>query len=275
MIERICCPFDSTPGAGGLTLSGSAYVDVLSDPWDGMVCVLPLDEISDGTEGEFVDRSRNHFDGTGGKILLTDEDLDATTLPTIDEGVFCLPSQHFDGRQLIHVEQDNMTGDHAFTISLWTKFETFYKSRTFYSRGYNDGAGNKFVVSFGHSFLNTLSISVRIIESNGPPAEVLYFGATTLTQGTWYHVAVTYDRTSLRLYLNGVLDGTKAIGGDLIALNHECFIATTDNANNIQGNIQEVHIFPAEMSAAYLKAERDAFCDYFVTEGETEYLFYS
>lgn len=274
MTERICCPFDSTPSAGGLILGGSAYVDVVSDPWDGMVCVLPLDESSEGTEGEFVDRSRNHFDGTGGKILTVDEDLDPTTLPTVDDGVFCLPSQHFDGRQLIHVDQDHMTGDHAFSISLWTKFETFYKSRTFYSRGYNDGA-NKYVVSFGHSFLNTLSISVRIIEDNGPPSEVLYFGGTTLSQGIWYHVAVTYDGTSLRLYLNGVLDGTKAVGGDLIALNNECFIATTDNASNIEGNIQEVHIFPAAMSANYLLAEHRAFCHYFVTEGETEYLFYS
>ena len=38
---------------------------------------------------------------------------------------------------------------------------------------------------------------------------------TVLATGVWYHVAATYDGSSLRGYVNGVLDGTKLISGSL------------------------------------------------------------
>ena len=273
-MTRICCPFDSTPSAGGLALGGTAYVDIPSDPWDGMICVQPLDETSTGDVGEFVDRTRNHFDGQGGKVLADGEEPDPTTYPTIDEGVFCLPSQHFDGRQLISLEQDNLTGNHEFTVSLWAKIEPYYKSRTFYSRGFNDGAGNEYVLSFGHSFLNTLSVSVHIVEDDGPPAEVLYFGSTSLDLGVWYHAAVTYGSNTLKLYVNGVLVGTKVLTGDLINLENGCFLGATDYTSNLTGNIQEFRLRPVAHSANWLLAEYDSFCEYFVTEGEPEALLY-
>ena len=270
----ICCPFDSTSSiVGGVICGGSAYVDVVSDPWDGMVQVLALNEVSDGSIGEFFDRTRNHFDGTGGKILVEDEEIDSTLLPTIDEGVFCQPSQHFDGRQLIWLEQDSLDDGHDFTVSLWAKFETFYKSRTFYSRGFNDGLGNQYVLSLGHSFLNTLSASVHTLVSS-VPTEILTFGSTTLTQGVWYHVGLTYGDDTLKLYVNGVLVGTKALEGDLIALGNESFLASTDNASQLEGNLQEFKLHPVARSAHWLKAEYDSFCDYFVEEGSEEPLFY-
>jgi concanavalin A-like lectin/glucanase superfamily protein/List-Bact-rpt repeat protein/fibronectin type III domain protein len=37
-------------------------------------------------------------------------------------------------------------------------------------------------------------------------------GTTTIVNGTWYHAAATYDGTSWRLYLNGNLEATLAVG---------------------------------------------------------------
>lgn len=39
--------------------------------------------------------------------------------------------------------------------------------------------------------------------------------STTLSAGTWYHVAFTYDGTNMRLYIDGVLDATTAATGTL------------------------------------------------------------
>lgn len=274
MTIRVCCPLDRVSDVGGVAISGSAFVDVVADPWDGMVCVLPLNEIGDGTEDEFLDRTRNHFDGTGGKILAEDEEVDTSLVPTIDAGVFCQPSQHFDGRQSIHIEPDNLSDNQGFTASLWAKFETFYKTRTFYSRGFNDGT-NTYVVALGHSFLNTLAVQVNVVAENGTISEKLMFGSTTLVQDAWNHVAVTYDQSDIRLFVNGVAVGTLATSGTLLPLENECFLGQLNGAQNLEGNLQELHVFPEAKSANYLKAEYDAFCaDFVEVEAETPLLYW-
>jgi hypothetical protein len=44
----------------------------------------------------------------------------------------------------------------------------------------------------------------------------LFDGNTTVDLNTWYHVAMTYDRTNLTLYVNGVADGSTAVEGNLV-----------------------------------------------------------
>lgn len=276
MTTRICCPFDvSTNNSnGGVVVGGCALVDVVADPWDGMTCVLPLDEVSDGTEDEFVDRTRNHFNGQGGDIPASVDDVfDATTCPTLDNGVFCQPSQHFDGRQLINVEQDNITGNHDFTVSLWSRFELFGKTRTFYSRGSDDGT-NQYVLAFGHNFLNSPQATFRTLGDAGSAIDQVVQSAEFLTVGTWYHLAVTYSHNTVKLYVNGELVRTLAIDGDLINLGNGCFLAQTNGTANLQGNLQEFRLHPVARSANWLKAEYDSFCEYFVEDEGDVPLFY-
>lgn len=276
-MTRICCPFDQSSSViGGVVCGGSAFVDVVTDPYDGLICILPLDEIGGGTVGEYKDRSRKHFDGTGGKILAEEEELDTSLIPTIDDGVFCLPSQHLDGRQSIWIEQDDMDANHSFTASIWGKFETYYKTRTFYSRGWTDGTtGNKYVVSLGHSFLSTLAVQVNVMSATGTNTENLVFGTTTLSQDTWYHAAMTYDQSTLRLFVNGVQVGSLAISGTMLPLENECFIGQLNKTQNLQGNLQELHLFPESKSANYLLAEFNSICNpNFVIEGDEEPLLY-
>ena len=45
-----------------------------------------------------------------------------------------------------------------------------------------------------------------------PSLNHLYNGTTTIVNGTWYHVAATFDGSALRLYLNGVEQGSGLTG---------------------------------------------------------------
>lgn len=274
-MTHICCPFDRISTIGGVTLGGSAAVDVPSHTYDGMICVLPLDETSDGTVHEFIDRTGNGLHGTGGVILTEGEDVDIDSLPIIDYGVFCRPSQYFAGRQSIWIEPDGLPPDSQFTVSLWAKYNSTYKTRCYYSRGFDDlTTGEKYVLSIGHSFLNTLAVSVNQVQSNGTISEKLVFGSTTLTKDTWHHAALTYDGTTLRLYVNGVLGGSATLTGTLAGATNESYLGQLNGAQQLEGNMQELHIFAECKPASYLKAEYDAFCGDFVSVGDEVPLYY-
>ncbi|MFN6073988.1 MAG: LamG-like jellyroll fold domain-containing protein, partial [Fluviicola sp.] len=42
-------------------------------------------------------------------------------------------------------------------------------------------------------------------------------GSTTLSQNTWYHIAGTWDGSEIKVYVNGVLDGTEVCVGNFVA----------------------------------------------------------
>jgi len=76
-------------------------------------------------------------------------------------------------------------------------------------------------------------------------------GATTIQFNTWYHVAMTYDGASLKLYVNGALDGSVSASG---------FIAPTSEPLRIggpssgpwwfKGRVDEVSFYNRVLSAS-------------------------
>ena len=70
----------------------------------------------------------------------------------------------------------------------------------------------------------------------------------SLTPGTWYHIVITYDGTTLKFYLNGVLKDENTIGASTITVNEgNMFImgcAGWGNSNTYYtGNIDEIGIW--------------------------------
>lgn len=80
-------------------------------------------------------------------------------------------------------------------------------------------------------------------------------GATAIPTGTWSHIAGVYDGQQMRVYLNGVLDGTfntaVAIPTNALTLR---IGAASDGSSLFNGQIDEVELFNRALSQAEIQA---------------------
>ncbi|MBZ5589861.1 MAG: LamG domain-containing protein [Acidobacteriia bacterium] len=85
-------------------------------------------------------------------------------------------------------------------------------------------------------------------------------GSTTLQPGVTYHVAGTYDGSTLTVYLDGVSDGTSLFSGAIPTSSLPVRIgADSSGANTFSGWIDEVEIFNRALSSTEVQAIRNAF----------------
>ncbi len=89
---------------------------------------------------------------------------------------------------------------------------------------------------------------------------VFFDGATAYNLNEWYHVAMTYDGANLRLYVNGVLDGSTAATGSIISTTQPLRIGggapSGQLQNYLNGRLDEVSLYdralsPNEIAAIY------------------------
>jgi hypothetical protein len=81
-------------------------------------------------------------------------------------------------------------------------------------------------------------------------------GSASLPLNTWTHLAATYDGTTIRLFVNGVQAGTRAVSGSLAASTGPLRIG--GNAvwgEYFSGRIDEVRIYNRALSAAEIQAD--------------------
>ena len=81
-------------------------------------------------------------------------------------------------------------------------------------------------------------------------------GTTTLAINTWYHVAGTYDGTNLKVYVNGVLEGTYAYSGNFSSTANELKIGggLSNNTEYFPGSISDVRLWNVARTAAEISA---------------------
>lgn len=89
----------------------------------------------------------------------------------------------------------------------------------------------------------------------GGASNAIIAGSTTLVAGTTYHIAGTYDGTTVKVYVNGVLDGSLAGPGAIRTNNQAMRIGNWPAANlPFDGKLAALHIFPSALSATRLTA---------------------
>lgn len=99
----------------------------------------------------------------------------------------------------------------SFTLELWMKYTANAANQWFVSK---DVSGNR-AYSFG---LNVTAGNYKLNFFSGASATLL--GTTNLVAGTVYHVALTYDGTNARAYVNGVLESAQPIGAPPVTVNN-------------------------------------------------------
>ena len=82
------------------------------------------------------------------------------------------------------------------------------------------------------------------------------FSSTSLPTNTWSHVAATWDGTTLRLYVNGVQVGSRAVAGTLATTSNPLRIgADAKWGEYFAGTIDEVRVYNRALSAAEIQSD--------------------
>jgi uncharacterized repeat protein (TIGR01451 family) len=95
----------------------------------------------------------------------------------------------------------------------------------------------------------------------GPPATGGVFasplyGGSALALNTWTHLAATYDRQTVRLYVNGTQVGSRAETGPLLASNGVLTIGSDPTYGQwFAGRIDEVRVYNAALTQAQIQAD--------------------
>ena len=82
------------------------------------------------------------------------------------------------------------------------------------------------------------------------------YGAAALTANTWSYLALTYDGTTLRLYVNGTLVGSQAKTGAITTSTNQLQIGGDSlYAQYFSGLIDEVRVYNIALSAAAIQTD--------------------
>ncbi|MBF0491558.1 MAG: FG-GAP repeat protein [Deltaproteobacteria bacterium] len=171
---------------GTLRLQGGEILD------HGMVALYHLDE----TSGTFYDATRYANDASAHGIV------GYAATGEFSSNAISLDGQNGDYISAADSPSLSLTG--PFTLSAWINLASTGQNAGIiekYEASGPDGInGYRFRVSSGKLEANTLSGSSL--------AGVT--GTTTVSANTWHHVAAVYDGTNIKVYLDGVLDGSAA-----------------------------------------------------------------
>jgi hypothetical protein len=148
----------------------------------------------------------------------------------------------------------DITGN--LTLAAWIRPTNTSGDRTIIAK--SDGASNR---SY-HLYIETPGPILKGKVSSGGSGTVQPYGATTLALDTWHHVALVYDGSELRIYLNGSVDENGSnnpleFSGGIFNGNAPFAIGSRGNVDQyFDGQIDEVAVFdralsPAEITAIY------------------------
>jgi hypothetical protein len=195
--------------------------------------------LGDASGTTMTDSSGNSRNGTyansptlGTTGLLTSDSDTAVTFASASSQSASVPDDN---------SLDNLT---AITVEAWIKPSTVSGTPLIVNRDTSTVRSFQFRLNAGKlEFLKTTGTIVTAAS------------ASTLSTGTVYHVAAVYNGTDIRLYINGVLDGTPASAtGGMGIITRPLEIGVRAGTNFFNGVIDEVAVYGTGVSATRIAA---------------------
>jgi len=102
----------------------------------------------------------------------------------------------------------DLTGDEV-TLSAWIRIEALNGEQKVLAKWSDTPLAHQYLLS-----VNASDQPLFAIDASG---QAVATGSTTLTAGTWFHLAGTYDGSDVRVYLNGGEDGSASKTGNMVS----------------------------------------------------------
>lgn len=155
------------------------------------------------------------------------------------------------------------------TVSCWLKadawpdYDVLHAGTAIFYKGYN-GDGSDFNDSYGvHAYLRSGKLLIYTQCSNGSQKPSFTISVDDIMPGfdrtAWHHVALTYDGTAIRVYLDGVESGSASLNGTLVASLSQPFCVGHGNGSApglyFDGLIDEVKVYDYARTAGQIAAD--------------------
>lgn len=187
-------------------------------------------------------------DSTSNARTLTNVNTATAVTGQVDGGVGVASASSQELKRVTNI----VAGSTAFTQSAWVKNTTF-------PTAYNTVVTqNNNAVSAHYFDLHIKSTGKLGMFVGSPNVSYDGTGATTLSTGAWYCLAMAYDNSGgLCGYVNGASDKTVAAGGNLAVVPTQCEIGNDlpFTPRHINGSIDEVRLSNIARSANWVTAE--------------------
>lgn len=197
-----------------ITLSGTGYTQTIVGPYTLDLYTVGIWHLDgQGADTLAVDASDNHLNG----ILLNRAGMSWNgNLSFVRYGTGSLYFQGTTGWVKIPYSQSIDFSTRSFTVETWFRYVSKPLEGDYdvlVRRGW--GSTCQYEILYGDSLTGGRGIVARVFASNGE-AKTLYGPSDAeMRTGTWYNVALSWDKAMLRLFLNGIRVDSTSFTGNL------------------------------------------------------------